>query len=62
MSMVYCPVCIDCKHRIRENKPKDTAFCKAYPNGIPYEIWKEKSKPNIDKNTPCPNGYRFEHD
>ncbi len=62
MSLVYYPLCVDCKYRIRENKPKDVAFCKAYPDGIPYEVWKEKSKPGIDANAPCPNGYNFEHD
>lgn len=62
MSLVYYPLCVDCKYRIRDNKPKTAAFCKAYPDGIPYKVWKEKSKPDIDKNAPCPNGYKFKHD
>ena len=59
---VYVPLCIHCKYRKRENMPTDKAYCQAYPDGIPYEVWKEKSKPNYDENTPCPNGYKFEHD
>ena len=59
MIPVLKPLCIDCMHRIRKDKPKDKAFCKAYPEGIPYDVWKEKSKPDYDKDTPYPNGCKF---
>lgn len=62
MSVVYCPLCLECKNRIREDKPKDNPFCKAYPDGIPYDVWIEKSKPNIDVNKTCNNGYKFEQE
>lgn len=62
MSVVYCPLCLGCKYRIRENKPKGTPFCKAYPDGIPYDTWIEKSKHDIDENAPCANGFMFEKD
>ena len=58
---IYMSLCIDCKYRIRENMPKGNAYCKAYPEGIPFEVWKEKSKPSADKDAPCPNGYKFKH-
>lgn len=60
-SPIYMSACLDCKNRVRDSVPKDVAFCKAYPDGIPYEVWIEKSKPSADKNAPCPNGYKFEH-
>lgn len=59
---IYVPLCIDCVHIDLSKKVDGIPVCKAYPNGIPYEVWKEKSKPNYDENTPCPNGYKFEHD
>ena len=62
MSVVYMSLCLKCKHRIRTDKPKDKAYCKAYPNGVPVDVWREKSKPDYDKDTPCPNGCKFEHD
>jgi hypothetical protein len=40
---------------IKEGKP----VCKAYPNGIPYDVWKEKCETDNDMIMICPNGYRF---
>ena len=63
MSFVYVPICIKCSNFNNFEKGKNgRANCKAYPDGIPYEVWKEKSKPDVDVNAPCPNGYKFEHD
>ena len=58
MSWVYIPVCVDCKHRYRKTDNDRVAYCTAYPNGIPQEIWEHKSIKEI--NEPCPNGYKFE--
>lgn len=59
---VYKPICIHCIHYEIKKEVNGRTPCKAYPDGIPYEIWKEKSKPDIDKDAPCQNGYKFEHD
>lgn len=58
---VYVPMCIDCVHLDLKKKVNGRTPCKAYPDGIPYEVWIERSKPSADKNAPCPNGYKFEH-
>ena len=58
---VYMPMCIDCIHLEIGKKINGRTPCKAYPEGIPYEIWKEKAKPSADKTALCPNGYKFEH-
>ncbi len=59
--MVERPICIDCKHLDLTKEIDGKAVCKAYPNGIPNEVVEEKSKPNSD-NSPCNNGYKFEHE
>lgn len=58
---VYIPVCIHCKyfHLIEtDGKKADKVRCKAYPEGIPAEIWRAKA--TTGKASPCPNGYHFE--
>ena len=57
-SPVYIPICMKCANFDKEIN--DCAVCKAYPNGIPYEVWKEKSKPDIDVNKPCNNDFMFQ--
>lgn len=57
MIPVFVPVCIDCKYAFDKD---DAVCCKAYPDGIPQEVWKAKA--TTDKEKPCPNGYKFEHD
>lgn len=59
MSAVYCHICIDCKHLQIKEKNNGRPVCKASPDGIPYDIWIEKSKPDIDENAPCANGFKF---
>lgn len=61
MSVVYCPICIDCVHIDLKKEKNGRPVCKAYPEGIPYDVWKEKSKPNIEKDVPCNNEYKFKH-
>ncbi len=46
---IYVPLCIDCIHYDLGKEANGCAVCKAYPEGIPYEVWKEKSKPSADK-------------
>ena len=60
MSVVYRPICIDCIHLDLKKEKNGRPICKAYPDGIPYEVWKEKSKPDIDVNKTCNNGIGFE--
>ena len=57
MSCIF-PLCIDCKNYIRTDKEDDTNIyiCKAFPNGIPDEIFWDKS----DTLSECANGIRFE--
>lgn len=58
---VYMPMCIDCVHLDLIKEVNGRPVCKAYPEGIPSQIWEYKSKLSTDKNTPCQNGYKFEH-
>ena len=60
-SPVYMPMCIDCIYLDLDKEVSGCTACKAYPEGIPYDVWKEKSKPSADKDAPCPNGYKFKH-
>jgi hypothetical protein len=55
-------LCVDCKHLELGKEKNGRPVCKAYPNGIPKEVIESKSKPNLDKNEPCNNGIKFEHD
>jgi len=51
---VYSPVCSYCRHL----QPDPGRVCKAFPNGIPLEIWL-----GLDKHSealPGDNGIRFE--
>lgn len=60
MTMVYVPICIDCKHFDNFKKGKNgRPSCKAFPGGIPYDIWKEKSNSDT-KNDICQSDYKFE--
>ena len=61
MSMVYVPICINCKYFENFKKGENgRPTCKAFPNGIPYETWKEKSKPDTIRTDVCQNDYKFE--
>ncbi len=55
MIPVFVPVCIDCKNKFRKG---DVICCKAYPDGIPNDIWRKKA--TTEKSNLCPNGYKFE--
>lgn len=55
MIPVFIPVCLDCKYQFDKDKK---VCCKAYPEGIPYNVWEAKATTDMDK--PCPNGYKFE--
>ena len=59
MISVYMPICIDCKHLDLVKGVDGRPVCKAYPEGIPHDVWKEKSKPDYDKDTAYPNGCKF---
>lgn len=54
--MVILSDCIDCKNFYEKNKTELT--CKAFPDGIPKEIFWSKCKSNREK--PCQNGIKFE--
>lgn len=54
------PICLDCTFLDYENKKNGKPICKAFPDGISDEVIKEKSKPNIDKDKICNNGYKYE--
>ena len=51
---VYSPVCSFCRHL--NNRPG--RVCKAFPNGIPMEIWLGNHKHK--RSFPGDNGIRFE--
>ncbi len=38
---LYSPVCSYCKHLLPE--PRDPGICRAFPKGIPREIWDGKN-------------------
>ena len=50
-------VCWNCSHFNGENP--SARNCKAFPNGIPIEIW--ECRRNHDEPYPNDNNYRFEH-
>jgi hypothetical protein len=52
---VYSPVCTHCKHLII--KPGER-ICKAFPDGIPLEIWLGLNKHTVQY--PGDQGIRFE--
>ncbi len=59
---IPCILCVDCAHLDMSKEINGRPICSAFPNGIPKEVIESKSKPNVDKDTPCNNGVKFEHD
>ena len=55
--MVIFSQCVDCKNYIDKNKD-GKHYCKAYPNGIPDDMFWNKIK--HDKNIDGDNGIKFE--
>lgn len=58
MSMVYLPLCLDCANKTKIGSAKQRTCCKAFPDGIPPEVWASKTAKT--KEEPCGKGYKFE--
>lgn len=50
------PICIDCKHYICTDKDNNKHICKAFPNGIPDDLFWNKN----NLNTECNSNIKFE--
>ncbi|MBK7056329.1 MAG: hypothetical protein IPQ05_12550 [Leptospiraceae bacterium] len=59
--MMKFPQCTSCKHLDRSTLPSNKSFaCKAFPNGIPFEVWDNKH--NHTQTYSGDNGIMFEKD
>lgn len=50
------PLCIDCKNYLFTNKESNNHICKAFPNGIPDELFWNK----VDDQLECALNIKFE--
>ena len=50
------PLCIDCKNYLCKDKEHDIHICKAFPDGIPEELFWNKTDENIE----CASNIKFE--
>ncbi len=54
--MIKIPVCFSCKYFIADYSEKGVYKCRAFPKGIPINVFSNKSR--SDKHE-CANGYSY---